>query len=837
LTVTNEGEEKAGFSIVLHRYARESMKYDIGGQGRRYDCHSIRPGEKITIPVTVTIPSFVPPGGSECGRLLLNWNNKYSKELTIRTARKRGHPYLLHKESGWQEVGEKIRNFSWAEELFRKEYYLPSLSWEIPEPSGDSTYVYPAYSQLSLRKCIAAWKLSGNKVLGEKAAQYLRGLCHKEKGYLTKWQSYFVFVESSGEYERGDYKEHRACSAGWVQEAEFFLEIAAAYDLLYETDFLREEDHRGLRDVLHHYMDFQDWLLTTGDGNNFQIAEAAAGFFCGLVLEEDDRVRRFLYGKGGLTELLSSVLSEDGLYFEMASGYMRLAAELLLEVCVAADNSNLSFGQLLVPASFDKSVILAPWANRKVWSGDGMPFLGMSFDRDRGGKEPVRSVKQYLNALLRCLTPEGNLFSCNDGNEQNLSLIFDKAYYVYREEGYLSAVNQERRDLLYGRGDYLCDRKLRTEPFLADGSGYAILRTGEGRGYVQAVMKYGAHGGYHGHFDRLSLLSVIKGNQTFYNTEYAWFGYDSFLFKMWVQTSLAHNMAVVDLKMQEPTPCRLVLYHNTKEYQAVCAETTARWSDPPYGGQTPYPVKFPEDKCRAEGRYILTPPEERRQGSVGEYTEGVFQRRMIILTQEYLLILDYLCAEQEHVYDVLYHPMGRLKVEPASPYKYRNRLSKDPYSAGQFITNCNWYRGEGTTSILCDYHQEATVNLMPYTEKTGLHLTASSAYEVVTGRFPDSKDTFKEEEIRNRREAMEENGRKTAAIRVRGKEAYFAGVLEVDDKELKVEALQLVDSQPVNSKEIRVTYCGGRCDRYLVENFNTKGEVSLSVIREVKENK
>ena len=92
----------------------------------------------------------------------------------------------------------------------------------------------------------------------------------------------------------------------------------------------------------------------------------------------------------------------------------------------------------------------------------------------------------------------------------------------------------------------------------------------QGGSPVQAVLKFGSHGGYHGHYDRLSLLSFLKGGKTFHNNEYAWFGYDSFLFKMWVQTSVAHNMTVVDGRMQKPSPCECVYFAANEKVRVFC---------------------------------------------------------------------------------------------------------------------------------------------------------------------------------------------------------------------------------------------------------------------------
>jgi len=101
---------------------------------------------------------------------------------------------------------------------------------------------------------------------------------------------------------------------------------------------------------------------------------------------------------------------------------------------------------------------------------------------------------------------------------------------------------------------------------------------------IQVAMKYGTHGSYHGHFDRASLLSLMRYGRSFWNPETSWFGYGSYMYKWWVQPSMAHNMVVVDGKMQEPQETNPLLFHTGKMMQAMAVETNARWSNPPYFG-------------------------------------------------------------------------------------------------------------------------------------------------------------------------------------------------------------------------------------------------------------
>ncbi len=51
-----------------------------------------------------------------------------------------------------------------------------------------------------------------------------------------------------------------------------------------------------------------------------------------------------------------------------------------------------------------------------------------------------------------------------------------------------------------------------------------------------------------------------------------------------VQTSLTHNMVTTDLKMQDPSEAKRILFHSGKLFQATAIENYAKWSNPPYGG-------------------------------------------------------------------------------------------------------------------------------------------------------------------------------------------------------------------------------------------------------------
>lgn len=761
--------------------------------------------------IKVRITEDIPPGGFEksCFLFVPDGEGIKEKRLVFTTAKHRGHPYLVLTGRQWEYRKRAILADGTLYRAFDKRYLQVAGEWKVPLPSQKEDFVYPSYVQNSLFADVVAWKITGEETYLKKAMDFFGGLLDEKKGYLATRKSYFEFVEKTEEYDRGDFKVCRAQDAGWVQEAEFFNRVAVCYDLLYEF-FVREE-HEKIEDCLRNYMEFVSWRLTDGDGNNFQIAESAAGLLCAMVLQDYSLVERFLYGYNGVFDLLSTVLLDDGMYFEEASGYVRLAGELFFDIANASENFGLSVKDVKIPASFDRKILRAPWAMREYLSEDKKPFLGMSFSRFDKFTSVTKCMKDFFDCTAKLLTVDGIMFSVNDSNEQDFTGLYGKAYYLYGDGEYKEiAARAKEPELLFvreqdflkglgkvGDGGVLCRREMQKggNSLLLTGAGFGVLRDRE----CQAVLKFGVHGGYHGHFDRLSLASFFKEGKTFHNNEYAWYGYSSFLFKMWVQTSMAHNMVVVDGRMQKPSPCQCVYYEpegripgNNHMFRAVCAQTSTEWIDPPYGGQTPYPLSFPQEKCRKEGRFILIPDKPRKQGEIGEYSEPVFQRRLLVLFHGYCIIWDYLAGGQVHRYDCLYHPMGRFDNEDGVLFAQKARFSDDPFGAGQFVTNCHTAQMGGVVCLR--FHgASARVNpndIMDFTPESAVWRVWPDFGEVTVARYPQRIDRFTEEEFIENMGFLQEPLKKTVSFSTQGRSAEFITILETGERTGRVKDVQ-----------------------------------------------
>ena len=221
-------------------------------------------------------------------------------------------------------------------------------------------------------------------------------------------------------------------------------------------------------------------------------------------------------------------------------------------------------------------------------------------------------------------------------------------------------------------------------------------------------------------------------------------------------------------------------------FPPIMCGIVSRWSDPPYGGQTPYLEKFPEEKCAKEGRYILTPEEERRQGEIGIYSDPVFQRRLMILAGECCFIWDYEEAEEEHCFNCFYHPFGTAKMKGLEEKGFSEYLDTNPFGSGQFIRSCHWYEGKGSVELAFENRQKHVNpnDIMDFAEKVRLYGIYPQEGEAMMGRYPHRQDTFAPGENCGIKDLDHNPCKKAVAFRQVGKRARFITALEMGEESI-----------------------------------------------------
>ena len=103
-------------------------------------------------------------------------------------------------------------------------------------------------------------------------------------------------------------------------------------------------------------------------------------------------------------------------------------------------------------------------------------------------------------------------------------------------------------------------------------SGYAILEHGSARDAAWLCLKYGPHGGGHGHPDKLNVSLYARGLLLGLDPGTAAYGVP--IQKEWFRTTLAHNTLVVDETCQKPAEGKCLAFGTdpAQELSAALAE-------------------------------------------------------------------------------------------------------------------------------------------------------------------------------------------------------------------------------------------------------------------------
>jgi hypothetical protein len=114
-------------------------------------------------------------------------------------------------------------------------------------------------------------------------------------------------------------------------------------------------------------------------------------------------------------------------------------------------------------------------------------------------------------------------------------------------------------------------------------SGYVILRPAATAGFEQRqhlLLKYGPHGGGHGHPDKLSLSLYAHGHR--WSPDLGTPGYGLDLFETWYRQTMSHNTVTVDGLSQPAASGDICAFYDEGEFQV--ADAAVAWQEGPYAG-------------------------------------------------------------------------------------------------------------------------------------------------------------------------------------------------------------------------------------------------------------
>jgi len=577
----------------------------------------LAPGATTSCMVSVQVPQGgVPPGGHESQELVASGNGGTPlAKLSFITARDVPRPSILHTPEGWANVRTNVAKYDWARKA-QDDYVKAADQWRVPDaavpPDNFSAaekhaFVFHVGEYKSLYKTTVAWQLTRNKAYAEKIALFLRRLADEKTGYPSTFAS---------------------MDQGGPQEGENWQDVAIAYDAILDAGVLTDDEKRSIDHTMRLYMETFESALTVGNDGNWSVAATTACLFSALAMGDLSVAERYLYGPCGFTDYVTKGIMDDGWWWECSSGYNFWVASELTQSALACQPWGIDLLHHEFPASLSPYAIVNPWALN--------PPYGMLFEKWGPNYRNTRSVKQLWDAVPLAADYRGITFGMNDGHEEFVGgARMELAYYAFRDPAYAALIKQEDRDLIYGVPELPAST---AKPYLnsvfAENIGYALLRSQtenrQPNDQIQAVFKIGSQGGFHGHFDRVSLDNITRYGRSPWNPESIWWGYPNFMYKFYVQTSVASNMVVVDQKQQEAVPSPQLLFFSGKMMQAVVQETRARWSNEPYLGMQYSPGDTPKSQMR-KNKQSLPPVTDRKYGALGPFTEPVLQRRLGIV--------------------------------------------------------------------------------------------------------------------------------------------------------------------------------------------------------------
>lgn len=693
MTITNTSGRTRDFGISVNRNGWETMTAIPS-----VSTVTLAPGEKRDIAIDVTASRELAPGLHEYHNVAVYPvdGDGETETVTLVTVQPITEPFLIHTPAEWDEIKANVEKYDWAREGMER-ILKTAREFQVPEvkvrPSDNETSgIIRAYVEGPLVTTAIAYYLTGEREFGEKVAETLRKVSDPETGYpLT----------------------NHLTLQGIPQEGGTMEGMLHSYDLIRNTDLLTPTEKENVENMFRLFC--ENFANTMGDGgiSNWTVFNHAPAAECALLIGDLDMFNRFAYGPCGLIDHLRYGTLDDGWWYEMSLAYNLGCASCYTMVAKAAKEFGIDWVNAGFPSATSPNVGLRPFEYEN--------FQGMAFGKFGPVTHPDISIKRMWDGIVAYPDYRGVMFGMGDGHEHLVAgNQFEIAYYVFREPAYATIIKRApERNLIWAVADLPADSPdLSAASASSPNAGIAVLRSqADGRDQsqqIQAAVKYGTHGSYHGHFDQLGLLSLMRYGRSFYNPETSWWGYGSYMYKWWVQPSMSHNMVVVDGMQKEPVSCATNLFHAGKMMQAIDVSATSRWSNPPYMGGYDQIDRIRSHKTP----WVEIPADHPEPADIGEYSDPVFQRRLTIVTDDYVLLMDYLEADSIHTFDNLLQLRGASVDGNVTRIGHDAQFDESPLSSGQFITSVDNY-GYRPGAVVKSIHRYAPMGKDGHNEAHG----------------------------------------------------------------------------------------------------------------------
>ncbi|HET8546560.1 MAG TPA: alginate lyase family protein [Bryobacteraceae bacterium] len=326
-------------------------------------------------------------------------------------------------------------------------------------------------------------------------------------------------------------------SAQTLDEAAWLIPLAWSYDLLSGTDVLSASERA---DIENNLLRPAATVIQRNDAgiSNWQSWHNAAIGAVGFALEDGALINAAVDGRSGFRFQMSNSVIGEGFWYEGAWGYHFYALDPLVQLAGMAAQHGID-----------------------LWS--------------------VPGLRGMFSVPLELTFADGALPALNDSRPQSLfdhARLYEHAYARFGDPLFAAVAGRRSRGrdaLLWGAADLpdasLAELGARVFP----DSGYAVLRAPQGDHTV--TMKFGPHGGWHGHYDKLGFVSFALGG--ILGVDPGTQSYAAPTHNTWDKETVAHNTVVLDERSQSPATGKLLWQDLTDQYSAASADAGPVYSN------------------------------------------------------------------------------------------------------------------------------------------------------------------------------------------------------------------------------------------------------------------